>query len=153
MAVLIGNLTRDPEMRYTPKGSPVTTFGVATNRVWTTSEGEKQEATDFHNVAAWGKLAEICNQFLRKGRKVYIQGRIHNSSWDAPDGTKKYRSEVVADDMVILDSKRVEDFEGGAAPAAASSQTAAPVAGDENVSVDEIEKGTNEQSSGNPTPF
>ena len=103
--MLIGNLTRDPEMRYTPQGTAVCTFGVATNRSWTLESGEKKEDVEFHNVVAWNKLAEICAQLLKKGRKVYVEGRLATRSWQGQDGTQKQRTEVVINDMVILDKK------------------------------------------------
>lgn len=103
--MLIGNLTRDPEMRYTPQGTAVCTFGVATNRSWTAESGEKKEEADFHNIVAWNKLAEICAQLLKKGRKVYVEGRLSTRSWQGQDGTQKQRTEVVINDMVILDKK------------------------------------------------
>jgi single-strand DNA-binding protein len=103
--MLIGNLTRDPEMRYTPQGTAVVTFGVATNRNWTTDTGEKKEDVEFHNVVAWNKLAEICANLLKKGRKVYVEGRLATRSWQGQDGAQKQRTEVVINDMVILDKK------------------------------------------------
>ena len=106
--MLIGNLTRDPDMRYTPQGTAVCTFGVATNRSWTTDSGEKKEDVEFHNVVAWTKLAEICAQLLKKGRKVYVEGRLSTRSWQGQDGTQKQRTEVVISDMVILDKKTDE---------------------------------------------
>jgi single-strand DNA-binding protein len=102
---LIGNLTRDPELRYTPNGRPVCTFGIATNRNWTTETGEKKEEVEFHNIVAWGKLGELCSQFLAKGRKVFVEGRIATRSWTGQDGQQKLRTEIVIDDMIILDSK------------------------------------------------
>jgi single-strand DNA-binding protein len=110
--MLIGNLTRDPEMRYTPQGTAVCTFGVATNRSWTTESGEKKEDVEFHNIVAWNKLAEICAQLLKKGRKVYVEGRLSTRSWQGQDGTQKQRTEVVINDMVILDKKEMTG-EGG----------------------------------------
>ena len=106
---LIGNLTRDPELRYTPNGNAVCTFGLATNRSWTTDSGEKKEETEFHRIVAWNKLAELCSQFLIKGRKVYVEGRLSTRSWTAQDGQQKSLTEVIIDDMILLDSK------GGAA--------------------------------------
>lgn len=103
--MLIGNLTRDPEMRYTPQGTAVCTFGLATNRQWTTESGEKKEDAEFHNLVAWNKLAEICAQLLKKGRKVYVEGRLSTRSWQAADGAQRQRTEVVITDMVILDKK------------------------------------------------
>jgi single-strand DNA-binding protein len=102
---LIGNLTRDPELRYTPSGAAVCTFGIATNRAWTTETGEKREEVDFHNIVAWRKLAEICSQFLVKGRKVFVEGRLTNRSWISQDGQQKSRTEIVIDDMILLDNK------------------------------------------------
>lgn len=113
-AIILGNLTRDPEMRYTPAGNAVTSFGIATNRVYTVN-GEKREEVEFHNIVAWNKLAELCNQLLRKGRRVYIKGRLQTRSWDGQDGVKRNRTEIVADDMIILDNKFVDgqSLEGG----------------------------------------
>lgn len=105
---LIGNLTRDPELRYTPSGTAVCTFGLATNRAWTTDNGEKHEEAEFHRVVAWNKLAELCSQFLTKGRKVFVEGRLSTRSWNAQDGTQKQTTEVVISDMILLDSKRSE---------------------------------------------
>ncbi|MDO8657770.1 MAG: single-stranded DNA-binding protein [Candidatus Levybacteria bacterium] len=115
---LIGNLTRDPELRYTPSGRAVCSFGVATNRSWTTDAGEKKEEVDFHRIVAWSKLAEICSQFLVKGRKVYVEGRLSTRSWTGQDGTQKSTTEIVINDMILLDSKRtgeehVSDNMGG----------------------------------------
>lgn len=102
--ILIGNLTRDPELKYTPQGHAVCTFGIATNREWVTN-GEKQESADFHNVVAWNKLGELCAQLLKKGTKVYVEGRLQTRSWDGDDGKKRYKTEIVIDEMVILTSK------------------------------------------------
>lgn len=102
---LIGNLTRDPELRYTPSGTAVTSFGIATNRSWTTDQGEKHDETEFHNIVAWAKLAELCSQFLIKGRKVYVEGRLTTRSWTSQDNQQKTRTEIVIDDMILLDSK------------------------------------------------
>lgn len=106
--MLIGNLTRDPELRYIPSGQAVASFGLATNRRWTDSSGEKREEAEFHEIVAWGKLAEICNQILSKGRKVYIEGRLQTRSWEAPDGTKRTRTEIIASEMRALDYKPKE---------------------------------------------
>lgn len=101
---LIGNLTRDPELRYTPQGTAVCSFGIATNRSWTTDSGEKKEEADFHRIVAWNKLAELCSQFLTKGKKVYVEGRLSTRSWNAQDGTQKSSTEVIISDMILLDS-------------------------------------------------
>lgn len=103
---LIGNLTRDPELRYTPTGAAVCTIGLATNRSWTTDSGEKKEETEFHRVVAWNKLAELCSQLLAKGRKIYVEGRLRTSTWSAQDGSQRSSTEIVIEDMIILDSKR-----------------------------------------------
>lgn len=103
---LIGNLTRDPELRYTPNGTAVCSFGLATNRSWTTDAGEKREETEFHRVVSWNKLAELCSQFLIKGRKVYVEGRLQTRNWTGQDGQQRTTTEIVIDDMILLDSKR-----------------------------------------------
>jgi len=102
-AMIIGNLTRDPELRSTPGGQSVCSFGVATNQVWTDQQGQRQERAEFHNVVAWGKLAEICSQYLAKGRKVFIEGRLQTRDWEGQDGVKRYRTEIVAENMIMLD--------------------------------------------------
>lgn len=102
---LIGNLTRDPELRYTPQGTAVCTFGVATNRQWTVESGEKKEDVEFHRVVAWNKLAEICAQLLAKGRKVYVEGRLQTRSWTGDDNVKRYQTEIVISEMILLDSR------------------------------------------------
>lgn len=101
--MIIGNLGRDPELRYTPNGTPVVSFSVAVDRQWTTSAGERREATEWFNVVAWRELAEICKQMLSKGRLVYIEGSLQTRSWEAADGQRHYRVEVVADQMTLLD--------------------------------------------------
>ena len=109
--LLIGNLTRDPELRYTPSGAAVCTFSVATNRTYVSADGNKKEETEFIRIVSWNKLAELCSQLLAKGRKVYVEGRLQTRSWETPDGQSKQTTEVVIDDMRILDSKR--SFEEG----------------------------------------
>src|SRR5215207_7703227 len=112
--MLIGNVGRDPEMRYLQSGEPVTTFSVATNRRWTGQDNQPREETEWHNVVAWRKLAEQCNEYLSKGRKVYIEGRLQTRSWDdQASGQKKYRTEIVADRMLMLDSRDPRSREGG----------------------------------------
>lgn len=98
---LIGNLTRDPELRYTPNGAAVVTFGMATNRTYV-SEGERKEEVDFHRLVAWNKLAELCNQLLKKGNRVFISGRLQTRSWEAQDGTQRQVTEIVIEDMILL---------------------------------------------------
>ena len=105
---LIGNLTRDPELRYTPTGAAVCSFGLATNRSWKTDAGEKHDEAEFHNIVSWNKLAELCSQFLVKGRKVYVEGRLATRTWTGQDGAQRNRTEVVISDMILLDSRRPE---------------------------------------------
>ncbi len=104
-AMIIGNLTRDPEIRTTPSGTSVVSFTVATNFVWTDTNGQRQERAEFHNIVAWRKLADICGQYLRKGSKVYIEGRLQTRSWDDQNGNKRYITEIIAENMIMLDSK------------------------------------------------
>ncbi len=103
--ILIGNLTRDPELRYTPQGNAVASFVVATNREWNV-DGIKKEAVDFHNVVAWNKLGELCGQLLVKGSKVFVEGRLQTRDWADTEGKKRYKTEVVIDEMIILTSKK-----------------------------------------------
>jgi single-strand DNA-binding protein len=110
---LIGNLTRDPELKYTPTGAAVATISLATNRSWTTDTGEKKEEADFHRLVAWNKLAEICGQLLKKGRKIYVEGRLSTRSWQDKDGSTKYMTEVILSDMILLDSKGAGDSDSG----------------------------------------
>lgn len=106
---LIGNLTRDPELRYTPSGTAVCSFGLATNRSWTTDTGEKREETEFHRIVAWNKLAELCSQYLTKGKKVYVEGRLSTRSWTTPEGQQRQATEIVIDDVLFLDGGRRTD--------------------------------------------
>lgn len=129
-ATIIGNLTRDPEVRQTPNGQSVTSFGVATNRSWTGTDGNKQEQVEFHNVVAWGKLAEICGQYLAKGRKVYIEGRLQTRDWEGQDGNRRYRTEIVTENMIILDK-------AGSAPSVGGSFSAPPPMDEPSASPDD----------------
>ena len=119
-AMIIGRLTRDPEVRSTNSGQSVTSFSVATNFSWNNKDGEKQEQVEYHNIVAWRKLAEICGQFLKKGGRVYIEGRLQTRSWEGKDGNKRYITEIVADNMIMLDSR------GAATGPAASDDTPPP---------------------------
>jgi len=109
--IIIGNLTRDPEMRQTPNGQSVTTFGVATNRQWVTKGNDKKASTEFHECVAWAHLAEICANYLKKGNLVYVEGYLKTRSWDSPEGVKKFKTEIVVQDLVILEKRRAG--EGG----------------------------------------
>ena len=102
-AMIIGNLTRDPEMRNTPSGAQVASFSVATSLVWTDANGQQQKKSEFHNIVAWRKLAEICGQYLRKGAKVYVEGRLQTTEWTGQDAIKRYRTEIVLENMIMLD--------------------------------------------------
>ena len=123
-AMVIGNVGKDPEMRYTANGKAVTTFSVAVNRNFQGTDGERREETDWFDVVTWDKLAELCSQFLQKGRQAYVEGRLHTRSWEGQDGQKRYRTEVIAQSVLFLGSPggggggaRAERFdEGGSGP-------------------------------------
>jgi single-strand DNA-binding protein len=104
--MIIGHLGRDPEMRYTPSGRPVTTFTVATSRTWSTGDGERHSETEWFNVVAWGNLAEICKQYLTKGQQVYVEGRLQTRRWEDNEGVKHTSVEIVANEMMILSERR-----------------------------------------------
>ncbi|MEJ7652054.1 MAG: single-stranded DNA-binding protein [Chloroflexia bacterium] len=103
--MIIGRLGADPELRYTPAGTPVASFNVACGRRWTTPDGETHDETEWVRTVAWNKLAEICNQYLSKGSKIYVEGRLQTRSWDDQSGQKRYSTEVVANEMIMLDSR------------------------------------------------
>lgn len=144
--MIIGNLTRDPEVRTTPNGQSVCTLGLATNRSWKDASGNKQEEVEFHSVVAWGKLAEICGQYLGKGRKIFIEGRLKTREWQGQDGAKKQRTEIIAENMIMLD--RGERAPGGVTLAAGLKQAdtggatginlAATTAMDQEIKVEDI---------------
>ena len=123
--MIIGRLTRDPESRTTPQGTAVATIGIATNFTWTDQSGQKQEKVEYHNIVAWRRLAEICGQYLRKGSKVYIEGRLQTREWEGQDGVKRYRTEIIADNLIMLDSKGGSGGGSSFTPAASNS---APIA-------------------------
>jgi single-strand DNA-binding protein len=104
--MIIGRLGRDPEMRYTPSGRPVTTFSLATSRTWNTSDGERRTETEWFNVVAWGSLAEICKQYLTKGQQVYVEGRLQTRHWEDSESIKHSSTEIVANEMIILGDRR-----------------------------------------------
>ena len=132
-ATILGGLPRDPELRSTTSGKTVATLSVATNRVWNDQSGQKQEQSEFHNCVLWGKLADIAGQYLSKGRRVYVEGRIQTRDWVGADGVKKYRTELVADNLIMLDGPRGT----GSAPAAGSGDDSMPPM-DDNTGDDEI---------------
>lgn len=140
---IIGNLTRDPELKQIPSGQSVCTVGLATNRIWKDKSGEKKEQVEYHNVVVWGKLAEICGQYLKKGQKAYFEGRLQTRDWEGQDGVKRYRTEIVAENMIMLGGGRGAggggDFDGGgfsqnspeSSPSVSDEPTAAPNPDDE----------------------
>src|SRR3989344_1488153 len=145
--MLIGRLTRDPESRTTPQGASVANFGLAPGRVWKDDQSTTQERTEFNNIVAWRRLAEICSQYLRKGRQVYIEGHLQTRSWDGQDGKKNYRTEVVADNIIMLGSRAENEGRAPAATPAAEPvratapavQAAAPeTIADEEIRIEEI---------------
>lgn len=111
--ILVGRLGKDPEVRYTPSGAAVANFSLATDESWKDKSGEKQQRTEWHNVVAWNKLAEICGQYLNKGKLVYIEGKLQTREWDDKDGNKRRTTEVVASEMVMLGSKAEGGGSGG----------------------------------------
>jgi single-strand DNA-binding protein len=127
--MLIGNLTRDPEVRTTPGGQSVTSFAIATNRSWNDAQGVKQDAVEYVDIVAWGKLGEIIGQYSGKGRKVYIEGRLQTRSWDAQDGSKRQKTEVVASDVILLDRAGAGSSGVEREPAGRTEEPVAQVAG------------------------
>ncbi len=126
--MLIGNLTRDPETRTTTTGQTVSTFGLATTRMWKDQSGAKQEKTEFHNIVAWGKLAELCGQYLGKGRKAYIDGHLQTRDWTGDDGVKRYRTEVILENVIFLDRAPSNTGPAGTIASPTSSPFPAPSA-------------------------
>ncbi len=102
-AQIIGNLTRDPEVKQTPNGQKVASFGVATSYSWLDQSGQRKEKVEYHNIVAWRKLADICEQYVRKGRKIFVEGKLQTRDWEGEDGVKRYRTEIVADNIILLD--------------------------------------------------
>jgi len=141
---IIGRLTRDPEVRTTPSGVSVTSFGVATNFVWKDQEGNRKEAVEFHNVVGWRRLGEIMGQYLRKGSRVFIEGRLQTRNWEGQDGSKRNRTEIVADNLIMLDSKRDSETRMSESPTYEPTTTkeeakpAATATEEEEISVEDI---------------
>lgn len=115
--MLIGHLGRDPEMRYTATGKPVTTFSLATNRTWQSADGERHNETEWFNVVAWGSLAEICSQYLTSGQQVYVEGRLQSRRWDDAEGIKHFTIEVVARELIMLGDRKESLYEPDGEPA------------------------------------
>lgn len=123
--MLIGNLTRDPELRSIPSGQTVASFTIATNRSWNDAAGELQKAVEYTDVVAWGKLAEIAGQIFKKGRRVYVEGRLQTRNWEGQDGIKRYKTEVIASDLIVLDKPTTMGFEQ-------NDQTNSPISQEDN---------------------
>lgn len=109
--ILVGNLTRDPDMRETPSGQPVCTFGLATNREWVTQTGEHKSTSEFHECVAWARLADICGKYLKKSKLIYVEGYLKTRSWETPEGVKKFKTEIIVQDMIMLEKRpRTDDY-------------------------------------------
>lgn len=140
--ILIGNLTRDPELKQTQNGQAVSTFGIATNREWVTTTQDKKKSTEFHEVVAWARLAEICHQYLRKGKLVYLEGYLKTRSWEAENGEKRFRTEVVLQDMIMLEKRSAGPGERTSGASASESNN-----GDDFIPEDESSAPTPENDS------
>ena len=138
-ATIIGRLTRDPELRSIPSGKSVCTMSIATSRVWTDAQGQKQKQAEFHNVVLWSKLADVSAQYLRKGSQVYVEGRIQTRDWTGQDGVKRWRTEIVADNMIMLGSATGARPAGDTAPAHSNDFSApAPEVVEEEIKLEDI---------------
>lgn len=148
---LIGNLTRDPELKYTPTGTAVCTFGLATNREWTDSSGQKQEGAEFHRIVAWGKLGEICSQLLVKGQKVFVEGRLQTRQWKTQDGSDRQVTEIVIEEMIALNNPKgnTEGYEPNYVASEAKPEQVSPA--EEVFSADD--KGTGKEEATDEIPF
>lgn len=137
---ILGNVTRDPETRTTNSGQSVVSFSVATSRRWKDqTSGELKEATEFHNIVAWAKLATTVSSYVRKGSKLYVEGRLQTRSWDDPSGVKKYRTEIIADNVILLDKKGDVPAGAPASAAPAADETAQPAAPTEDeINIEDI---------------
>lgn len=138
-ATIIGRLTRDPELRSIPSGKSVCTMSIATSRVWTDAQGQKQKQAEFHNVVLWSKLADVSAQYLRKGSQVYVEGRIQTRDWTGQDGVKRWRTEIVADNMIMLGSASGARPAGDIAPTHSNDFSApAPEVVEEEIKLEDI---------------
>ncbi|MFA7277675.1 MAG: single-stranded DNA-binding protein [Candidatus Gracilibacteria bacterium] len=145
---LIGNVTKDPEVRQIPGGATVATFSIATNYSWKDASGQRQDKPEFHNLVAWRKLGEICAQYVRKGSKVFAEGRIQTREWEGQDGAKRYRTEIILDNMIMLDKKGASEGmdssrEHSAIKSTSSENSGSPVAAgapdlEEEISIDDL---------------
>lgn len=143
---LIGNVTRDPELRYTPQGNAVCTFGLATNRSWKTDSGEIREEAEFHRLVAWNKLAELCSQLCTKGRKIYVEGRLQTRTFTGSDNAQHTMTEIVIDDMILLDSKFAGSAPAGAGSGGYQQRPAAPAQPQEETGAMEPEMAAQEEA-------
>lgn len=153
--VLLGNLTRDPEVKYTPSGAAVCSFGLATNRTWTTAEGQTKEDTQFHRITAWNKLAELCGKLLSKGKKVYLEGRLAYRSYTGKDGQQKSITEIIMDDFIVFSSAKAAgetEHEHEDAPAPTADNAHDPVE-EEVVSEKEVSSSKSEVINPDDIPF
>lgn len=139
--ILIGNLTRDPELKQTTNGQSIATFGLATNREWMTKDGRKQQSSEFHELVAWARLGEICQQYLKKGKLVYVEGYLKTRVKLLPDNTKKFRTEIVVQDMIMLDKRAANSEEEKKILEAAAQAAEAGVTEPEPESHDDIFEG------------
>jgi len=136
--MLIGNVTRDPEVRKTPNGQTVASVGLATNRRWNNQQGERQEQVEYHNIVVWRKLAEIVGQYVKKGSKIYIEGRLQTRSWDDQSGVKKYKTEIVAENLIMLDRAGSTPDSSPAAPSSNEGAQPAPSQSEPEINVEDI---------------
>ena len=133
--ILIGNLTRDPEIKNTADGQAICTFGIATNRTWVTQSSERKSSSEFHELVAWGRLAELCHQYLKKGKLIYIEGYLKTRSWDTPEGVRKHRTEVVIQDMIMLEKRKHDEEESDFDSALGELKSNEPGIHDEEITV------------------
>jgi single-strand DNA-binding protein len=138
--IILGNLTRDPETRTLPSGQPVVNFSIATNRIYTDKSGQKQQAAEFHNIVAFGKLAEICGRYLNKGKMVLVEGRIQTRSWQAQDGSKKYRTEIIMENMQMGPKTTGAGSDTSATPSVANEEIPV-IDADESINFNDDEQG------------
>ncbi len=149
--LIIGNLTRDPELRYTPSGTAVCTFSIATNRQWKTESGDQKDEAEFHRIVAWDKLAEICSKMLKKGSRTYVEGRLQTRNWQGQDGAQRTTTEIVISDMLVLDGRRTDDInvpEESQEPQAPKTKSQKPHKKEESPKKEEVE-----DISGEDIPF
>lgn len=135
---IIGNMTRDPEVRTTPNGKSVASFSVATNRYWTDQNGQKQKETEYHNVVLWTKLADVAGQYLHKGNKIYVEGRLRTREWTAQDGTKRTRTEIIGENMIMLGTRPAGTVAGSAGQVQPAQESGPQEVIEEEIKVEDI---------------